>query len=131
MAAPNIKNPTTITGITTSVGIGTTAVVGVLTNTSSSNKVFKINSIFAANVDGVNAADISISIIRDGTDYYLARTINVPADATQVLSTKETYFYLEENVDEAFKSIKQGEKVTKETYLGCPKHLTSSPKPLE
>jgi hypothetical protein len=38
--------------------------------------------------------------------------------------------FLEENVDEAFKSIKQGEKVTKETYLGCPKHLTSSPKPL-
>lgn len=98
MAAPNIKNPTTITGITTTVGLGTTAVTGILTNTSGSNKVLKINSIFAANVDGVNAADISVSIIRDGTDYYLARTINVPADATQVISTKETYFYLEENV---------------------------------
>ena len=98
MAAPNIKNPTTITGITTVVGLGTTAVTGILTNTSGSNKVLKINSIFVANVDGVNAADISVSIIRDGTDYYLARTINVPADATQVISTKETYFYLEENV---------------------------------
>jgi hypothetical protein len=98
MAAPNIKNPTTITGITTVVGLGTTAVTGILTNTSGSNKVFKINSIFAANVDGVNAADISVSIIRNGTDYYLARTINVPADATQVISTKETYFYLEESV---------------------------------
>lgn len=98
MAAPNIKNPTTITGITTVVGLGTTAVTGILTNTAGSNKVLKINSIFAANVDGVNAADISVSIIRGGTDYYLARTINVPADATQVISTKETYFYLEENV---------------------------------
>lgn len=98
MAAPNIKNPTTITGITTVVGLNTTAVTGILTNTSGSNKVFKINSIFAANVDGVNAADISVSIIRNGTDYYLARTINVPADATQVISTKETYFYLEESV---------------------------------
>ena len=98
MAAPNLKNPTTITGITTVVGLGTTAVTGILTNTSGSNKVLKINSIFVANVDGVNAADISVSIIRDGTDYYLARTINVPADATQVISTKETYFYLEENV---------------------------------
>ena len=98
MAPPNIKNPTTITGITTTVGLGTTAVTGILTNTAGSNKVLKINSIFAANVDGVNSADISVSIIRDGTDYYLARTINVPPDATQVISTKETYFYLEENV---------------------------------
>ena len=98
MAAPNIKNPTTITGITTVVGLGTTAVTGILTNTAGSNKVLKINSIFAANVDGANAADISLSILRNGTDYYLARTIAVPADATQILSNKETYFYLEENV---------------------------------
>jgi hypothetical protein len=44
------------------------------------------------------AVDVSISIIRNGTDTYLAKTISVPADATQVISTKETYFYLEENV---------------------------------
>jgi len=98
MAAPNLKNPTTIIGITTSVGIGTTSIVGILTNTESSNKVFKINSIFVANVDGINSVDISISIIRGGTDRYLAKTISVPADATQIISTKETYFYLEENV---------------------------------
>jgi hypothetical protein len=30
------------------------------------------------------------------TDRYLAKTITVPADATQIISTKETYFYLEE-----------------------------------
>jgi hypothetical protein len=30
------------------------------------------------------------------TDRYLAKTIAVPADATQIISTKETYFYLEE-----------------------------------
>jgi hypothetical protein len=98
MAAPNLKNPTTITGITSSVGIGTTVITGILTNTSASNKVFKINSIFAANTNGSTAVDISISIIRNGTDTYLAKTISVPADATQVISTKETYFYLEENV---------------------------------
>jgi hypothetical protein len=28
----------------------------------------------------------------------LARTITVPADATQIISTKDTYFYLEEGV---------------------------------
>ena len=98
MTAPNLKNPSIITGITTVVGLGTTAVTGILTNTSASNKVLKINSIFCANIDGANPADISISIIRNGTDFYLARTITVPADATQIISTKDTYFYLEENV---------------------------------
>ena len=98
MTAPNLKNPTTITGITTVVGLGTTAVTGILTNTAGSNSVLKINSIFCANIDGVSAADISISIIRNGTDRYLARTISVPADATQIISTKDTYFYLEEGV---------------------------------
>ena len=100
MTAPNIVNPSSITGMTTSVGIGTTAVTGILTNTSASNKVFKINSIFVANVGagGTTSADISISILRNGTDRYLAKTITVPADATQIISTKDTYFYLEEGV---------------------------------
>jgi hypothetical protein len=96
MAAPNIKSPTTIIGKTARVGITSTGVVGVLTNSGSSGKVLKINTIFAANVDGVNAANISISIYDGTTDVYVARTINVPADATQVISQKETYFYLEE-----------------------------------
>jgi hypothetical protein len=98
MAAPNLKNPSSIIGITTVVGLGTTAVTGILTNPASSNKILKVNSIFAANVDGTNNADISVSILRNGVDYYLARTIVVPADATQVLCSKDTYFYLEENV---------------------------------
>jgi hypothetical protein len=98
MTAPNLKNPTTITGITTVVGLGTTAVTGILTNTTGSNSVLKINSIFCANIDGVSAADISISILRNGTDRHLARTISVPANATQIISTKDTYFYLEEGV---------------------------------
>jgi hypothetical protein len=58
--------------------------------------VYKINSIFCANVDGENPADISVSIYDGSTDFYLAKTIAVPPDATQIISTKETYFYLEE-----------------------------------
>ena len=98
MTAPNLKNPIRITGITTVVGLGTTAVTGILTNTTGSNSVLKINSIFCANVDGENPADISISILRNSTDYHLGKTITVPADATQIISTKDTYFYLEEGV---------------------------------
>lgn len=95
MAAPNLKSPTTITGRTARYAV-TTSLAAALSNGAASNKVLKINSIFCANVDGVNAADISVSIYNGTTDTYIAKTIAVPADATQILSTKETYFYLEE-----------------------------------
>ena len=95
MAAPNLKNPTTITGKTARYAV-TASLASVLANGAASGKVFKINSIFCANVDGTNAADISVSIYDGSTDRYLAKTITVPADATQIISTKETYFYLEE-----------------------------------
>jgi len=94
MAAPNLKSPTTITGRTARYAVGSglaTAISGV-----PSGSVYKINSIFCANVDGTNAADISVSIYNGTTDFYLAKTIAVPADATQIISSKETYFYLEE-----------------------------------
>ena len=95
MAAPNLKAPTTITGRTARYAV-TASLAAALSNSAASGKVLKINSIFCANVDGVNAADISVSIYDGTTDRYIAKTISVAADSTQVLSTKETYFYLEE-----------------------------------
>lgn len=99
MAAPNIVGLNTITGKSTAVGLGTTAVVGILTNSSGSNKVFKINTIRATNVDGVNAVDISVGFSTVGavTTQYLARTIGVPADSALIVVDKTTSFYLEEN----------------------------------
>lgn len=95
MTAPNLKSPTTLTGKTARYAV--TATIGAaLSNAAASGKVLKINSIFCANVDGANSADISVSIYDGATDRYIAKTIAVPADATQILSTKETYFYLEE-----------------------------------
>jgi hypothetical protein len=95
MAAPNLKNPTTITGRTARYAV-TTSLANALANSAASGKVLKINSIFCSNVDGVNVADISVSIYNGTTDFYLTKTISVPADATQIISTKDTYFYLEE-----------------------------------
>ena len=95
MTAPNLKNPTTITGKTARYAV-TDSLAAALSNSASSNKVLKINSIFCSNVDGANSADISVSIYDGSTDRYLAKTITVPADATQLISTKDTYFYLEE-----------------------------------
>ena len=94
MALPNLKSPTAIYGKTARYAV--TASLATALAAPGTGKTYKINSIFCANVDGTNAADISVSIYDGSTDRYLAKTIAVPADATQIISTKDTYFYLEE-----------------------------------
>ena len=101
MAAPNIVNVSTITGKTTYAALGVTLTTVLLANPASSGKVFKINSIMIANVDGTSAADVTIDIntaaAGSGTSYALANTISVPADATLNLIDKNSSFYLEED----------------------------------
>jgi hypothetical protein len=101
MAAPNIVNVTTITGKTAYVALATTNATPIVSNAASSGKVFKINSLLVSNVDGTNAADITISLYSQddigGTAYKLASTITVPADATLVVISKDTAIYLEED----------------------------------
>jgi hypothetical protein len=94
MALPNLKNPTYIYGKTARYAV--TASLATALAAPGTGKTYKINSIFCANVDGSSPADISVTIYNGTTDFYLAKTIAVPADATQIISTKETYFYLEE-----------------------------------
>ena len=67
-----------------------------LSNSAASGKVLKVNSVYCANVDGATAADISLEHYNGTTAFKLANTIAVPADATQVLVTREAYIYLEE-----------------------------------
>jgi hypothetical protein len=95
MAAPNLKTPTTITGKTVGYAV-TTTMAAALSNASSSGKALKVNSVYCANVDGTAAADISLQVWDGTTGFELAHTITVPADATQVLVTREAYIYLEE-----------------------------------
>jgi hypothetical protein len=101
MANPNIVNVTTIYGNTSSVSLTTTSATSLVSNAASSGKVFKINSIVAANVDGTTAADITINVYSQaslgGTAYPIASTISVPADATLIITDKTTSFYLLEN----------------------------------
>ena len=99
MAAPNIVNVTTIVGKTVGVGVTTGLASTGVSNSAGSNKVFKINSITCANIDGTNSADISVSIYKNqSTDYYIARTVTVPADASLVILGKDSNpVYLEEN----------------------------------
>jgi len=98
MAAPNIKSGTSVTTVIgKTVGYAvTTTMAAALSNGAASGKVLKVNSVYCANVDGASAADISLEHFNGTTAFKLASTISVPADATQVLVTREAYIYLEE-----------------------------------
>ena len=95
MANPNIVNVSDIRG-KTAVQAVTTSATAIVTNDTSSNKVFKINSLTIANVDGVSSADVSVDVFRGGIARRIAFTIAVPADSTLVVISKETSIYLEE-----------------------------------
>ena len=101
MANPNIVSVATING--ESVGYNLTATTTTTLLTVSSGKLLKINRIVCANVDGTNAADLSLSITKANftsagvTDFdtsgtfFLAKTVSVPADATLVVLDTPIY----------------------------------------
>ena len=104
MANPNIVNVAAIYGNTSTLLISSTAdpfATALVSNAASSGKVFKINSIVAANVDGTAAVDITIKIFSaaalGGTGTAIASTISVPADASLIVTDKTTSFYLLED----------------------------------
>lgn len=101
MANPNIVNTASIVGNNSLTALSTTNATAIVNNPASSGKVYKINSIVVANVDGTNPADISINIYSQddlgGTAYSLVSTIAVPADASLIVVDKTTAIYLKED----------------------------------
>ena len=101
MANPNIVNSAAIYGENSSVSLTTTNATSLVSNAASSGKVYKINTIMVANVDGTNAADITINkysaAALGGTAFPIASTVSVPADATLIVLDKTTAIYLKEN----------------------------------
>ena len=100
MANPNIVSVATIAG--GSVGDNlTTSLVAYITVTA--EYIVKVNLITVANVDGTNAATCDVCIVKanatplgitnydiSGT-FYLAKTVNVPADDILVVVDKPFY----------------------------------------
>ena len=104
MAAPNIVNVATIVGESQGFQLGTTLNTELLT--VASGKLVKINRISVANIDGTNAADVTVAVDKatrtsaatgssvSGATFKIASTVSVPADAVLVLL--DTPIYLEE-----------------------------------
>jgi hypothetical protein len=96
MANPNIVNVTSIYGKTVQAALTTTLTTEIIA-APTTGKVYKINSILVANIDGSAAADASVFITKSGgSPIAIASTIAVPADATLSVIDKTNSFYLEE-----------------------------------
>ena len=93
MASVNIVNVTSILPFTIN-GAVTTSNQDIIDVPA--DKLYKVNTILIANIDGTNAADISVSISTDNgsTSRAIASTISVPADST--LNFLSTTLYLDE-----------------------------------
>ena len=101
MAAPNIVNVSTITGKSFYLALANTSATALVSNAASSGKVFKINMIQVANVDGSVACDVTVKYHTQddmgGTGYALVSTVSVPQDSSLVVLDKNTALYLEED----------------------------------
>jgi hypothetical protein len=101
MTAPNIVDVSTIIGKSATVALSSTNATALVSNAASSGKVFKINMIQIANVDGTNACDVTVDVhsaaAGGGTAYSLVSTVSVPADSSLVVLDKSTAIYLEED----------------------------------
>jgi hypothetical protein len=100
MAQPNIVNTATLT-LEVAAGALTTSAATIVNNAVSSNKAVKIVSLYISNIDGTNAADVTINYYTQddigGTAYAIASTVSVAADSTLVVIDENSPVYLEED----------------------------------
>ena len=101
MAAPNIVNITSMIGRTGTTSLTTTSATNILNNAASSSKVLRVTLVRAVNVDGSNAADITVSLYSaaslGGTQTELIQAKEVAINTNLDVITKDTPLYLEED----------------------------------
>ena len=109
MAAPNIVNVTTITGVTTfhagiavtTGGKGAIGITTVVSNAASSGKVLKINSLVAASIGSTTGVPLQyfndVNHASAASTVSIGMTMAVPTFSTLAIITKDNSVYLEEN----------------------------------
>lgn len=90
MAAPNIVNVSTITGKSNVANV-TTISSNLVVNSASSSKVFKVNALYISNINSAATYACNVAVLRGGTEYAIAKTVQVPADATLDIVSKAVY----------------------------------------
>lgn len=101
MAAPNVVNTATLI-FKVSKGALTTSAATIINNAVGSNLAIKIISLYVANIDGTNSADVTVSVYSQddvgGTATAIVSTVAIAADATVVIIDEGSPIYLEEDM---------------------------------
>tara|TARA_A100001201_G_C3981825_1_gene168845 strand:- start:222 stop:605 length:384 start_codon:yes stop_codon:yes gene_type:complete len=110
MAAPNIVNVNTITGVVTFVSSINTEQGGmsvIASNPAASGKVLKINTLTAAGVGATTGVTIKLfnQAAGAGTSVSIGATLSVPKFSTLAVITKENSIYVQE--DQSIAAFKQ------------------------
>ena len=94
MTAPNVVNVANITGKMAMANLSTVA-ANLITNSSGSNTLVKINQVTVSNTTGT-AVSCYISVLRSSVNYYVAANVSVPGASSMAVVGKDTMLYLEE-----------------------------------
>ena len=102
MAAPNIVNVATITGITTwkaGINLEAAGVSVIVTNAASSGKVLKVNSLVATSIGDTTGVTTKIFNLAAGVgnSVSIGTTMTVPTYSSLAVVSKEMSIYLQEN----------------------------------
>jgi hypothetical protein len=90
MAAPNLINAATIIGKTAVLAVPTSA-TAIVTNSSGSGKVLKINALYVSNIDASVNYTITMDLFRSSTAYRIGNVISVPSASTLDVVSKSIY----------------------------------------
>jgi len=101
MTAPNIKSPVNITGKTLVYDIDGTnhaAPTMLLENSDASGKVYRVNTIIVSSTGSLDT-EVSVQVHDGSSSAYLVKELHIPKSTAQVIITKETYLYMEEDYE--------------------------------
>jgi hypothetical protein len=95
MALPNLNRPSSVLGKNATQAI-TTSAADIVSNGASSGKSIRIVSLYISNVDGINAASVTVSVWNGTVARHICNTVAVPPDSTVSVITREDIVYLNE-----------------------------------
>lgn len=89
MTAPNLASPSNITGKTAVQAVGTSA-TAIITNSTGSNTVIKVNALYVSNVSA-SPANITVDVYRSASAYRISYAMSVSVGVTIDILSKSIY----------------------------------------
>ena len=90
MATPNIVNTSSVYGKKATNAV-TTSGVTLVANAAASGTTVKVNLLSIANIDADENIPVDIFVNRSSTDYYIAKNVTIPYEATLMVLDKPLY----------------------------------------